>query len=255
MYIDTHAHLQDDVLIDNADQIIISANNNNVKKIICASYNLSSSEKAVNFANKYNNVFAIVGVHPENCEEYNNFIEQEIINLCKNNKVLAIGEIGLDYHYTKENIDIQKDVFVKQIMLANKLNLPIVIHTRDAIGDTMQIIREYKNYIKNGGVFHCFNASKEILDEIVKMGFYVSYGGAITFNNANNLRELVKNTPVDRILTETDCPYMSPVPLRGKINEPKNINLIMEKISELKNINLKDLEKIIENNTKNIFKI
>ena len=176
--------------------------------------------------------------------------------LAKNNKkVVAIGEIGLDYHFVQDNKEAQKSCFIKQIELANELDLPIVIHTRDAMGDTLDIVRKYKDKIKKGGIFHCFHGSKEVLCEINKMGFYVSYGGAITFNNANNLREIVKETTLDKILTETECPYMAPVPLRGTINEPKNIDLIFEKMCEIKNISKNELEKIIENNTKKIFNI
>lgn len=255
MYIDTHAHLQDEQLLSDVESVIKSANQNNVKKIICSSWNVESSQMAVELSNKYFGVFATIGVHPENCEEYSQDAEDSLIQLAKSNKVCAIGEIGLDYHYTKENKELQKQVFASQIILADKLGLPIVIHTRDAMGDTMQVIRECKKYINHGGVFHCFHGSKEILDEIIKMGFYVSYGGATTFNNASDLKELVKVTPIDRILTETDCPYMSPVPLRGKKNEPKNIAIIIKNISELKNVAINRLEEIIEKNTKNIYNI
>ena len=255
MYIDTHAHLQDEQLLQDVEDIIKSAEKNNVKKIICSSWNVSSSQMAVELSSKYSCVFATIGVHPENCEEYNKEAEDKLIQLAGQNKVCAIGEIGLDYHYTKENKELQKQVFASQIILADKLGLPIVIHTRDAMGDTMQVVRECKKYINHGGVFHCFHGSKQILDEIIKMGFYVSYGGATTFNNASDLKELVKATPLERLLTETDCPYMSPVPLRGKKNEPKNIAIIIKNIAELKNINLKNIEEIIEKNTKNIYNI
>lgn len=254
MFIDTHAHLQDD-LMPRIDEVLKNAENNNVKKIICASYNLKSSLDAVLISTKYEQVFATVGVHPENCDEYNDEIETKLAQLCKNKKVIAIGEIGLDYHYTKENKEKQKSVFIKQILLAYKLKLPVVIHTRDAIGDTIEIVEKYKNYFVKGGIFHCFHESKEILERILKLGFFVSYGGAITFNNAQSLRAIVSATPVDRILTETDCPYMSPVPLRGQENEPKNIPIIAQKISELKNIEINKLEKILEENTKKIYNI
>ncbi len=254
MFIDTHAHLQDD-LMPRIDEVLKNAENNNVKKIICASYNLKSSLDAVLISTKYEQVFATVGVHPENCDEYNDEIETKLAQLCKNKKVIAIGEIGLDYHYTKENKEKQKSVFIKQILLAYKLKLPVVIHTRDAIGDTIEIVEKYKNYFVKGGTFHCFHESKEILERILKLGFFVSYGGAITFNNAQSLRAIVSVTPVDRILTETDCPYMSPAPLRGQENEPKNIPIIAQKISELKNIEINKLEKILEENTKKIYNI
>ena len=195
MYIDTHAHIQDEILKNKIDKVIFDAQQNNVKKIVCASYDLKSSFDAVQLCKQYKNVYAVIGVHPENCEEYSDKVEEELLGLSKEKKVVAIGEIGLDYHYSKENKEIQKEVFIKQILLADKLKLPVVIHTRDAIGDTMDIVRKYENYLKNGVVFHCFNASEEILNEIVGKGFYVSYGGVVTFNNAKNLVEIVKKTP------------------------------------------------------------
>lgn len=256
MLIDTHCHLNDEQLENDTKDIIERAKEHNVKKLVCVGASLSSSVKAVEIANEYDNVFAVIGVHPDDANTFNDEILDKLRELAKNNKkVVAIGEIGLDYHFVQDNKEAQKQCFIKQIELANELDLPIVIHTRDAMGDTLDIVRKYKNEIKNGGIFHCFHGSKEVLDEINKMGFYVSYGGAITFNNANNLREIVKQTPLDKILTETDCPYMAPVPLRGTINEPKNIDLIFEKMCELKNISKNELEKIIENNTKKIFNI
>lgn len=256
MLIDTHCHLNDEQLENDTKDIIERAKEHNVKKLVCVGASLSSSVKAVEIANEYDNVFAVIGVHPDDANTFNDDILDKLRELAKNNKkVVAIGEIGLDYHFVQDNKEAQKQCFIKQIELANELDLPIVIHTRDAMGDTLDIVRKYKDKIKNGGIFHCFHGSKEVLCEINKMGFYVSYGGAITFNNANSLREIVKQTPLDKILTETDCPYMAPVPLRGTINEPKNIDLIFEKMCEIKNISKNELEKIIENNTKKIFNI
>ncbi len=256
MLIDTHCHLNDEQLENDTKDIIERAKEHNVKKLVCVGASLSSSVKAVEIANEYDNVFAVIGVHPDDANTFNDEILDKLRELAKNNKkVVAIGEIGLDYHFVQDNKEAQKQCFIKQIELANELDLPIVIHTRDAMGDTLDIVRKYKDKIKKGGIFHCFHGSKEVLCEINKMGFYVSYGGAITFNNANSLREIVKQTPLDKILTETDCPYMAPVPLRGTINEPKNIDLIFEKMCEIKNISKNELEKIIENNTKKIFNI
>ncbi len=256
MLIDTHCHLNDEQLENDTRDIIERAKEHNVKKLVCVGASLSSSKKAVEIANKYDNVFAVIGVHPDDANTFDDEILDKLRQLAKNNKkVVAVGEIGLDYHFVQDNKDAQKRCFERQIELANELDLPIVIHTRDAMGDTLDIVRKYKDKIKKGGIFHCFHGSKEVLCEINKMGFYVSYGGAITFNNANSLREIVKQTPLDKILTETDCPYMAPVPLRGTINEPKNIDLIFEKMCEIKNISKNELEKIIENNTKKIFNI
>lgn len=255
MLIDTHCHLNDNQFEGKVDEVISRSSQHNVTKLICVGADLNTSYKAVEIANKYSNVYAVIGVHPDDANTFDDIIFEKLYQLAKNKKVVAIGEIGLDYHFIQNNKGKQKQCFVKQIELANILNLPIVIHTRDAMGDTLDIVRKNKDKIKKGGVFHCFHGSKEVLDEINKMGFYVSFGGAITFNNANNLREIVKCTPLDKILTETDCPYMAPVPFRGTVNEPKNIDIILEKMSEIKNISKNDLEKIIENNVKNIFNI
>ena len=253
MFIDTHAHIQDDMLKDRVIEIVASAKENNVGKIVCASYDLSSSDTAVEFANKFEGVFATVGVHPENCEYYNLDVERKLIELCKDKKVIAIGEIGLDYHYTKENKERQKEVFEKQILLADKLSLPVVIHTRDAIGDTLEIVRKNKDKLKKGGVFHCFHESKEVLNEIISLGFYVSYGGVITFNNANSLREIVAYTPVERILTETDCPYMAPVPHRGERNSSIFLCHVAEKIAEIKGVSVQQVEDVTYENALRIY--
>lgn len=253
MFIDIHAHLQDEKLIDNVEKVICDALNSGVQKIICAGYDIMSSRQAVDLANKYPCVFAAVGIHPENVNEYNEQTEKELCCLAQNKKVVAIGEIGLDYHFVSDNKEKQKQVFLSQIKLANKLNLPIVIHTRDAIKDTLDILKENKT--NKAGVFHCFSGSKETLNEVIKLGYNVSFGGAITFNNATNLRDIVLACPVDKLLTETDCPYMTPVPFRGQVNEPKFVLLVIEKMCEIKNIQKNELEKIIENNVKNIFNI
>ena len=254
MYIDTHAHLTDKCFQDCVDEILEQAKQQNVKKIICASYDQQSSIDSVGFANKYDNVYAIIGVHPHDAKTYDESIEQTLIKLAQNNKVVAIGEIGLDYHYDLSPREVQRQVFGKQIDLAYRCKLPIVIHTREAIGDTMEILRKNKSKIY-GALVHCFNASKEILCEIMDMGYYVSYGGAITFKNANGLLEAVKNTPLERITLETDCPYMTPVPYRGQTNFPKYIPLVAQKIAELKNMSVEEIEQITTKNAQKFFKI
>ena len=177
-----------------------------------------------------------------------------MIQLSKNKKVVAVGEIGLDYHYDLSPRDIQKQVFEKQILLAYKLGLPIVIHMREATQDTLEILEKNKQYIIRA-VLHCFNGSKQTLDKIMSMGFYVSYGGAVTFKNANGLLDIVKATPLDRIMLETDCPYMTPVPYRGQPNMPKYIPLVAEKICELKNISINQLQEITTKNAEKFFNL
>ena len=254
MFIDTHAHLDDAKLINDVEKIISEANVENVKKIISVGCDADTSFQTVCLAEKYDNVYAIIGVHPHDAKTFNQEVENKLIELAKSKKVVAIGEIGLDYHYDLSPREVQREVFEKQINLAEKLNLPIIIHTREAIGDTMDILRRNKHKIKKA-LIHCFNASKEILTEIIQMGFCVSYGGAITFKTANGLLECVKNTPMDRIMLETDCPYLTPTPYRGTTNYPKYIPIVAEKIAELKNISIEEVEKITTKNAENFFKI
>ncbi len=206
--IDTHAHIQDEKF-DSVEQIILNAQNANVTKIVCASSSYSTSLKAVEIASTHKNVFATVGVHPEEAGEWNQETKQKILNLAKNKKVVAIGEIGLDYHYEFCSREQQKLAFVEQIDMANNLKLPVVIHTRDASGDTMEIIRQNLSKLTNGVVVHCFNMSLEILKEIMGYGFYISLGGAITFKNARGLLDIVRQVDINKLMLETDCPYMT----------------------------------------------
>ncbi|MGN1201622.1 MAG: TatD family hydrolase [Candidatus Caccovivens sp.] len=259
--VDVHAHLCDEKF-DNVDEVIAMAFASGVKKIICASYNLSSSKDAVELSKKYKSVFATVGVHPENVVEYSDFsFLNEIETLAQNEKVVAIGEIGLDYHYfdglTQDEIEKikkqQKFAFTNQIAIANKLNLPVQIHSRDAMGDTIEILK--RNPLKRKSLLHCYSGSIESASILMDLGFSFSFGGVVTFSNAKNVQEVVKNLPIERILLETDCPYMSPVPFRGQRNEPKNVVYIADAIARLKGMKFEQvLEKTTENAQK-MFKI
>lgn len=252
--IDTHAHLQDEKF-NNVEKIISNAKNSNVNKIVCASSSTKTSIQAVEIASKFDNVFATVGVHPEEASEWNEQTKDTIKKLAQNKKVVAIGEIGLDYYYEFCPKDKQKEVFLQQIYLANELKLPIVVHTRDASGDTMQIIRQNLSLLKNGVVIHCYSMSLEILKEIMNFGFYISLGGAITFKNAKNLLEIVKLVNINQLMLETDCPYMSPEPYRGQINEPKNVEFVAKKIAQIKGLSYEDIAKITTENAERFFKI
>lgn len=252
MFIDVHAHLCDDKF-NNVKEIVENAEKENVKKIISASYNFASCEKNLEIAKSFDNVFITVGIHPENVEKITENYLEKLENFAQNEKVVAIGEIGLDYHWRDDNKDLQKRIFVEQIELANKLDLPIVVHCRDAIGDTLQILKEYTP--KCESLMHCYSGSIESAKEFVKLGFSFSFGGVVTFKNAKNVQEVLKNIPIERIMLETDCPYMSPEPFRGKINEPKNISIIAEKIAELKNLKISEIEEKTTKNSEKMFKI
>ena len=251
--IDTHAHIQDEMISD-YKEVLQRASEAGVEKIVCASSNLENSKKAVDIAIANVCVYATVGIHPEDANSYNENSLNELEKLTKNKKVVAIGEIGLDYYHEFASRDLQKEVFIKQIELAYKLKLPVVIHSRDASGDLMEIIRKYKDKLVYGACINCFNMSLEILKEIMGYGMYISIGGIVTFNNARNVIDVVKNCDLDKLMLETDTPYLSPVPLRGIINEPKNVIYSAKKIAEIRGIDLKELESITTKNAERFFK-
>ena len=222
--IDTHSHYNDEKFDNDRDEVIQNITNSGITTIINAGYSLESSKRAIEIANNYDFMYATVGVSPNDIENLeNNYIEQ-IKEMAKEQKVIAIGEIGLDYYWNKENKETQKEIFIKQVELANQLGLPIVIHTRDAVMDTIDILKNKVNCNKKG-VFHCCPLNTELIKEGLKLGFYISFAGPITFKNSKNAEEIVKMVPIDRILTETDSPYLSPEPVRGTRNDSRNIHL------------------------------
>lgn len=251
-FIDSHGHISDEQYED-ALEVIERAKEAGIVAHVCASCNLSSSQKAVELANKYDIVYANVGFHPENVNELTENSLDEIEKLAKMKKVVAIGEIGLDYHYGKETEVLQKEVFIKQIELANKLNLPIVVHTRDAMGDTIEILQ--KHPVKKPSLMHCYNGSIESAKILMDLGFSFSIGGLVTFKNAKNVVEVVKNLPLERILLETDCPYMTPEPFRGKRNEPKNVIYSADVIARIKQTTLEKVASVTTENAKRLFGI
>ncbi|MBP3619254.1 MAG: TatD family hydrolase [Clostridia bacterium] len=250
--IDVHAHLTDDKF-DDVEDVVARATESGVERIVCSAYNFSSSCQAVELSKRFAGVFANVGLHPENVEEMREGYLEKIFTLSKENKVVAIGEIGLDYHYRTDNKDLQKEVFIKQIEFANSVNLPVVIHSRDAIGDTIEILKQYPP--KRESLLHCYAGSVESAKILMQLGFSFSFGGVVTFANAKNTVEVVKQLPLDRILIETDCPYLSPVPFRGKRNEPKNVVYIADMIAKIKGITLEEVAKVTTKNAERIFKL
>ena len=252
MLIDTHAHLNDDRYSSGkVEEIINKMSEHNLEKIISVGYDILSSKKNIEIASIYENVFASVGIHPGNIGDDVFKIEE----IAKNPKVIAIGEIGLDYHYENINKEKQKEVFIHQIRLAHKLKLPIIIHLRDAYSDMLQILKENKEFLIYGAVVHCYSGSVEFAKELIKLGLYISFTGVITFKNAKKSLEVIKEMPLDRIMIETDCPYLCPEPFRGSLNEPKFVNLVFEKICEIKNIEKLELEKILRENVRKFFNI
>ena len=252
--IDTHSHYNDEKFDNDRDEVIQNIANSGITTIINAGYSLESSKRAIEIANNYDFMYATVGVSPNDIENLeNNYIEQ-IKEMAKEQKVIAIGEIGLDYYWNKENKETQKEIFIKQVELANQLGLPIVIHTRDAVMDTIDILKNKVNCNKKG-VFHCCPLNTELIKEGLKLGFYISFAGPITFKNSKNAEEIVKMVPIDRILTETDSPYLSPEPVRGTRNDSRNIKYIAQKIAQIKNMQIETIAEQIQKNAKTIFKI
>lgn len=252
--LDSHAHYNDEKFDEDRKLIIESIYNSGVTTIINAGYSLESSKKAIEIANNYNFMYATVGVSPNDIEKLPFDYIEKLKNMARQKKVVAIGEIGLDYYWNKENKDKQQEIFIKQIELANEMNLPIVIHTREAIMDTIDTL---KNQIicKNKGVLHCCPLNVELVREALKLGFYMSFAGPITFKSSKNAEEVVKMVPMDKILTETDSPYLSPEPVRGTRNDSRNIQYIAQKIAQIKNMSIEEVTKQILKNAKTIFKI
>lgn len=250
--IDSHAHLMDEMYRNDLLDVIKRCRDNNLKYVVNIGYNEETSRKAVELAEEYDWMYATIGMHPDECNVAEPDMEF-IKDLAKCKKVVAIGEIGLDYHYGSTNKENQIAAFIKQIQLANELKLPVVIHSRDADMDMLKILKEQK--IENGFVMHCFSSSVEVAKEVIKMGAYVSIAGTVTFKNAKNLLEVAKIIPEDKLLVETDCPYLTPEPNRGKRNEPVNVWNTAEKIAELRGISLEKLCELTTQNAEKFYRI
>ncbi|MBR4124180.1 MAG: TatD family hydrolase [Clostridia bacterium] len=252
MIVDTHCHLADDAFDADRERVILSLAQNNVGAAFVVGTDLAECKKAIELAEKYENIYAILGLYPEYAEQYDQF-ESFLEDNLSNPKVVAVGEIGLDFHTEGYNQKLQEEVFAKQIKLAYKYNLPISIHTRDAFDRTLKVLKDNKQYL-HGGVIHCFSGSPEIAEEFIKLGFKLGFGGVCTFKNARKVVDTLKKIKPEDILLETDSPYLAPTPHRGERNEPKYTNFVLDKIAEIRLENKEILEKQILENTKNTFK-
>lgn len=250
MIIDTHCHLgQNDY--ENREEII---NNFKDNIMIISGTNISDSTEVIEIVNKYPNIYGTIGIHPECSKDINDNDYLKLEKMLQNEKIVGIGEIGLDYHYENIDKEKQKEVFIKQIELAKKHNKPIVIHTRDAIKDTLDIIKETNANIVPVTI-HCFSESLEIAKEFIKLGCLLGVGGVVTFKNGKKLKEVVENIDLKNILLETDSPYLTPEPYRGMKNEPKNVFLVANKIAEIKNMSAEEVIEITTKNAKKQYKI
>lgn len=253
MLIDTHCHLNDEKLLCDVDRIVEDFAKDNLESAICVGYDMPSSDLAVTLAKKHDKVYAAVGVHPHDADTLDDEACQKLLELAKNDKVVGFGEIGLDYYYDLSEREVQRSAFAKQIELANQANLPVVLHVRDAYEDTRKILFDMRNYIQNGLLLHCYSGSSEYVKIFDRLDAYYAFGGAITFKNAKHNLESLAVVAKDRLLLETDCPYMTPVPYRGKINEPKYVALVAQKAAEVLGVSVEEIENITTQNAKRLF--
>ena len=256
---DSHAHYDDEKFDQDREEIIQKIYDSGVEKFISAGYSLESSKRAIDLADKYEFIYTTVGISPNDVKQtLEETIEdikklEDIITRKENDKIVGIGEIGLDYYWNKENKEIQKQAFIMQIELANRLNLPITIHTREAVSDTLEILKQHP--VQQKGVFHCCPLNRELVKEALKLGFYISFAGPVTFKNSKNAQEIAEMVPNDRMLIETDSPYLAPVPVRGTRNDSRNVRYIAEKIANIKSLSTEEIAEITYQNTLKIFKI
>ena len=253
--IDTHCHLNDEILYKDLDNVISRALNAGVEKMVVIGWDKNSSELAIKLAEEYDFIYAVIGFHPENIFGVDEKTLISTLSLSKHPKVVGIGEIGLDYHWTKEEEkrELQKKFFIKQIEYANKAHLPISIHSRDAFADTVSILKEHRPLY--GGVMHCYSGSAEEIDEIINLNLYIGLDGPVTFTNAKKPKEVAENIPLDRLVVETDCPYLTPHPLRGTVNEPANISLIVDAIADIRKMSKKHLLDVLYQNSCKLFNL
>jgi TatD DNase family protein len=254
MLFDTHVHLNAEQFNEDLEEVISRAKEAGVGKMVVVGFDRPTIERAMELVEHYDFLYASIGWHPVDAIDMTDEDLVWIEELSSHPKVVALGEMGLDYHWDKSPKEIQKEVFRKQIQLAKKVKLPIVIHNRDATQDIVDILRE-EGAEEVGGIMHCFSGSPEIAQECVEMNFYISLGGPVTFKNAKKPKEVAKEIPLERLLIETDCPYLAPHPNRGKRNEPAYVKLVAEQIAELKGISLEEIEAVTTANANKLFNI
>lgn len=254
MLFDTHVHLNDQQYKEDLPEVITRAQEAGVSMMVVVGFDRPTIKRAMELAEQYDFIYACVGWHPVDAID---MTEEDLLwieDLAAHPKVVALGEMGLDYHWDKSPKEIQQEVFRKQIQLAKKVKLPIVIHNREATADVVEILKE-EGAEEVGGIMHCFSGSPEVAKECIKMNFYISLGGPITFKNAKKPKEVAAEVPLDRLLIETDCPYLAPHPYRGKRNEPRFVRLVAEQIAEIKGLTFEEIANATTQNARKIFAI
>jgi TatD DNase family protein len=257
MFVDSHAHIDGEEYDADRDDVVKRAREAGV----CAILNVGtgdphsgSLERAVEVAERYEDVYAAVGVHPHDARLFNDRAAQRIQALVKKSpRVIAWGEIGLDYHYDNSPRDVQREVFAEQLRLAREAGLPVVIHSREADEDTVSILRDELSGAKRRGVMHCFGGSRRMMEMVVELGFMISFAGNVTFKKAEDLREVARNVPLERLLVETDCPFLTPVPFRGRRNEPARVVEVARFLAELRGMTLEEMGRLTSDNFARFF--
>lgn len=257
MYIDVHCHLTGEEYQDGGgvEAVIKRAEETGVERMICSGFDLASSRKAAELADRFESVYFCAGFHPSELGKYQSGDLKEIERLCKQEKCVAVGEIGLDYHYENNpEKQTQRELFIRQMELAQDLGLPVVLHSRDAAQETLEILQENSALLTSGGLMHCYSYSPEMAEQFFKLGLCFSFGGTATFKNAKKVQESVRRIPAHRILSETDCPYLTPEPFRGRFpNEPMLVKEVVKKLAELKETTIESMQKQISENAKRLF--
>lgn len=251
MIFDTHAHYDDKQFDEDREELLTGMAETGVGTIVNVGASLTGCRRAMELADRFPFVYAAVGVHPDEVGLLNEETFAELTGWCSRRKVVAVGEIGLDYYWDTEPRDLQKEWFVRQLDLARRMRLPVNIHSRDAAEDTFRIMKEHAEGIP--GIIHCFSGSKELATEYVKLGFYIGIGGVITFKNGKKLKQVAKETPLSRIVLETDCPYLAPEPYRGKRNHSGYIKYVAEEIARLKEITYDEVVEQTEQNAREVY--
>lgn len=254
MLIDTHVHLNADHYDEDLDEVIERARDAGVTHFVVIGFDNKTIDRTMTLIDKYDDVYGVIGWHPVDAIDCKEEDLARIEELSQHPKIVGIGETGLDYHWDKSPKDVQKEIFIKQIEMAKRVNLPIVIHNREATGDVVDILEEY-GAEEIGGIMHAFSGSPEIADRVLKMNFMISLGGPVTFKNAKQPKEVAKHVPLDKLLVETDAPFLTPHPYRGKRNEPAYVKLVAEQIAELREISYEEVAKATSKNAKTIYNI
>ncbi|MBQ7817173.1 MAG: TatD family hydrolase [Oscillospiraceae bacterium] len=253
MLFDTHAHMDSRSFNDDREDLLRNLPQQGIGLLMNPGCSLESSKKAVQLAKEYDYIYAAVGSHPDAADEVNDAVLEDYRMLCKlNPKVKAIGEIGLDYHYEDIPRQLQKKAFIAQMELARELDLPVIVHERDAHEDGMAIIKQFPEVT---GVFHCYSGSAQMALELTKLGWYIGFTGVLTFKNARRAIEAAQAIPLDRIVLETDCPYMSPEPFRGRRNDPGKLYRMAQQLAEIRGISQEDAQRITYENGKRLYRI